>query len=123
LVPLRLLSVRTSEPLRLPAAVGVKLIGSVQDASIANVPAELDVLPINGQAVDPLLFNVKLVEMLGSFPLDGTGKVSAAFPRFHRVTVCGLSLLVVPAGVEAKLRVGGSDTSTFNTRLLPVSAM
>ena len=94
MLPFRVLSVTTSDPLRLPEAVGIKLTGSVQDFSIGNVPAEPAVLATNGQAVPPLLFNVKFVVILGLFPLDGMGKFSVALPRFHRVTDCGLLLLV-----------------------------
>jgi hypothetical protein len=61
--------------------------------------------------------------MLGFSPLPGTGKFSAALPAFSTVTVCGLSLLVEPITVGAKLRIGGSAKSSFNTRLLPPSAM
>jgi hypothetical protein len=86
-----------------PAAVGAKLIGRVQDAPVASVPADEDVLPINGQAVPPVLFKVKFVAILGLFPLDGIGSVSAVFPLFHSVTVCGLSLLVELTFVVAKL--------------------
>jgi hypothetical protein len=101
----------------LPADVGVKLMGRVQGVPSASDPAELAELDINGQADDPTLFNVKLAAMLGLFPLDGIGKVSAALPRFHTVTVCGLSLLVEPTSVNTKLRAGGFDTFNSNTLL------
>jgi hypothetical protein len=99
-----LLSVTTNDPLIVPAAVGAKLIGRVQDAPAASVPTDEDVLPINGQAVPPVLFNVKFDAILGLFPLVGIGSVSAVFPLFHRVTVWGLSLLVEPIAVDAKLK-------------------
>ena len=67
MLPFRVLSVITSDPLRLPEAVGIKLTGSVQDFSIGNVPAE---------------------------PAELAIKFNVAFPRFHKVTVCGLLLLV-----------------------------
>ena len=118
MLPFRVLSVRTSEPLILPATVGAKLMGRVHDVPSASVPAELAVLLINGHAVDPLLFSVKLVAMLGLLPLDGMGKVSAAFPRFHTVTVCGL--LVEPTAVEAKLNAGGLDAFNLSTVLLRI---
>ena len=89
----------------LPTDVGVKLIGKVQDAPTARVPAAGELLSINGQAIPPELFKVKFVEMLGLFPLDEMGKVSAVFPSFHSVTVCGLSLLAEPTFVVAKLRL------------------
>jgi len=104
LVPFILLSVTASDPLIVPAAVGAKLIGRVQDAPVASVPTDEDVLPINGQAVPPVLFNVKFDAILGLFPLVGIGSVSAVFPLFHSVTVCGLSLLVEPTAVDAKLK-------------------
>ena len=87
LLPFRVLSVTTSDPLKLPMAVGEKLMGRVHDVPSASVPGDPAPLAISGQAVPPLLFSVKLVEMLGLFPLPGTGKFSVAFPRFHSVTV------------------------------------
>jgi len=99
-----LLSVTTNDPLIVPAAVGAKLIGRVQDAPVASVPADEAVLPINGQAVPPVLFKVKFDAILGLFPLVGIGSVRVVFPLFHRVTVCGLSLLVEPTFVVAKLK-------------------
>jgi len=104
LAPFMLLSVTTSDPLIVPAAVGAKLIGRVQDAPTPSIPADEAVLPINGQAVPPVLFQEKFAAILGLFPLDGIGSVSAVFPLFHRVTVCGLSLLVDPTFVDAKLK-------------------
>jgi hypothetical protein len=104
-VPFKLLFVSTSDPVMLPEDVGAKLIDSVQDAPAAKVPADPAVLPINGQADPPELFKVKFVEMLGLFPLDGIENVSAALPLFARVTVCGLSLLVEPTAVVAKLKL------------------
>jgi len=100
----RLLSVSTSDPLMLPVDVGAKLIGRVHDVPAARDPVNEAVLPINGHAVPPALFKVKFVETLGLLPLDGIGKVSAAFPLFHSVTVCGLSPLVDPTVVVAKLK-------------------
>jgi len=98
-----LLSVTTNDPLILPAAVGAKLIGRVQDAPTARVPVDEAVLPIKGQTVPPVLFSVKFDAILGLLPFDGIGSVSAVFPLFHRATVCGLSLLVEPTAVDAKL--------------------
>ena len=74
----------------------------MQDAPAASVPADEAVLPINGQAVPPVLFKVKFDAILGLFPLDGIGSVSAVFPLFHSVTVCGLSLLVEPTFVDGE---------------------
>jgi len=73
--------------------------------------AAVSVAPILGQVVK--LPNVKLVERLAFVPVLGTGKVIAALPAFSTVTVCGLSELVVPACVEAKLSAGGSTKSSF----------
>ena len=123
MVPFRLLSVSTSEPLMLPEAVGAKLMGRVQDVPRASVPWELAELDINGQAVDPTLFNVKLTAIAGLFPLDGIGRVSAALPRLNTVTVFGLSLLVEPTAVDAKLNEGGLDAFIFNTWLVLKSPM
>ena len=123
LVPFRVLSVNTSDPLRLPAVVGAKLTGRVHDVPSANVPPEPAVLAISGQAVTPLLLRVKFVVILGLFPLDGFGRFSVAFPRFHRVTVLGLSVLVAPTRVVTKLWAGGSETSSFNTWLPELFAM
>jgi hypothetical protein len=61
--------------------------------------------------------------MLGLFPLEGTEKLNAVLPLFSTVTVCGLSLLVEPGAVGAKLRLGESAKSSFAIRLLYVSAM
>jgi hypothetical protein len=62
-----------------------------------------------------LVFSVKFVVMLGLFPLDGTGKLNAALPMFSTVTVFGLSLLVEPADVLAKLKLGGLAKFTLYT--------
>jgi hypothetical protein len=114
--------VTTNDPLIVPAAVGAKLIGSVQDAPVASVPVDEAVLPINGQAVPPVLFKVKFAAILGLFPLVGIGSDSAVFPLFHNVTVWGLSLLVEPTAVDAKLRPLVLAL-TFRMRLFPSSAM
>ena len=83
-------------------------MGRVQVLPTASVPGDEEVELTCGQAVPPLLFQVKLAAMLGSKPLEGTGRLSAALPTFSIVTVCGLSLLVAPTAVEAKLRLGAS---------------
>ena len=113
LVPFRLLSVSIRDPMRLPAAVGAKLIDRVQDAPAASVPADEAVLPINGQAVPPELFKVKFVEILGLFPLDGMENANGVVPLFESVTVWGLSLLVEPTVVALKVRFGASAKSIF----------
>jgi hypothetical protein len=75
----------------------------------------------SGHEDAPLLFSVKFAGMSGLIPVLGTGKFSAALPAFSRVTVRGLSLLVEPMTVVAKLRLGGSAKSSSNPRLLPAS--
>ena len=117
-----MLSVRTSEPLKEPAAVGKKLIGSWQDSPGASVPGSEDPLLSNGQSKLPELFRVKFAEILGLFPLEGIGNVSAALPAFSTVIVRGLSGLAEPITVLEKVRLGGSAKSSFTTRLLAVSA-
>ena len=116
--PFILLSVTTNDPLIVPAAVGAKLIGRVHEAPAASVPADDEVLPVIGQAVPPELLKAKFVEMLGLLPLDGIENVSAVFPLFDSVNVCGLSLLVVPTTADAKLRFGASAKSNFTTWLV-----
>ena len=123
LVPFRLLSVRTRDPLTLPVEVGAKLIGKVHDAPIVSVPPDKEVFPIKGQAVAPLLVKIKLAEMLGLLPLDGIDNISGAFPSLYSVATCGLSELVAPIAVELKLKLGASARSLFNTRLLRESAI
>jgi hypothetical protein len=115
------LSVKTIEPLKAPATVGAKPMGSVQDWPAKSVPAVEEPALISGHAEARPLPSVKLAAMLGLFPLLGTGKFNAALPTFSIVTVCGLSLLVEPGAVNAKLRLGGSAKSSFSMRLLPVS--
>src|SRR6185312_11599356 len=104
---LRLVSVNTSEPPIVPPIVGAKLIGSVQLAPTASV---LGVSVVSGQVPPLVLSSVKSAEMLGLFPLVGTGKLSTAFPLLATVTVRGPSAVSVePAFVEvAKLSDGGS---------------
>ena len=105
---LRLLSVKINDPVSEPTLVGEKLMGSKQDAPPAKVPGEEALDGIRGQAEVTLLFNVNFVEMLGFFPAIGIGKVRAALPLLTSVTVCGLSLLVEPMFVGAKVSDGAS---------------
>jgi hypothetical protein len=81
-------------------------MAKLQEAPAASDPGVEEVGVTSGQAPDALLFSVKPVVILGSLPLAGIGNVSAALPTFSTVTVCGLSLLIAPAGVVAKLRLG-----------------
>jgi hypothetical protein len=117
------LSVNATVPLKAPAAWGAKLMANRQDWPAASVPAVVEPALTSGHEDAPLLFRVKFAEMLGLFPLLGIGKLSAVLPTFSTVTVCGLSLLVEPGAVNAKLRLGGSARSSFNALLLPESAM
>jgi len=120
----RVLSVSTSDPVRLPVPAGVKLMGRMQVALAANVPADPEVVVSSGQAVLPTLFRLKLVpERFGSVPVPGIGNVSAVVPRFSSVTVFGLSLLVEPTVVEAKFRVGAVPRFSLTTTLLVASAI
>jgi len=119
----RLLSVRIREPLMLPLAVGVKLMGRVQVALAARVPAVEEELLSSGQAVLPELFRLKFAEMAGLLPVPGMGRVSAAVPIFSNVTVCGLSLLVDPGAVVAKVRLGPVAIVNFTITLLAESAI
>jgi hypothetical protein len=107
----RALSVKTSDPVSEPKIVGEKLMGSRQDASTANVPGEEEPELTRGQAEATLLSRIKLVEMLGLFPPEGTAKLNAELPTFSSVTVCGLSELVFPTAVAANCRIGGSVKS------------
>ena len=107
------LSVVLTDPVMLPAAAGVKLMGSVQEVAAAR-EAVLPELVVNaGQAVLPVLLTLKLLETLGFVPVPGMGKVKGAFPMLENVTVWGLSLLVEPTLVEAKFRVGPVPSATL----------
>ena len=98
-----------------PTVAGTKLIDSSHELPGASVPAVAEPAFTRGHAELALLFNVKLDDMLGLLPEFGTGKSRGALPVFWIVTVCGLSLLGAPYGVDAKLRLGGSITSIFHT--------
>ena len=80
-------------------------MGKEQDAPAASVPGAEEPLLSSGQAEAPLSFNVKFAAMLGLLPVDGIGKVNVALPLFSIVTVCGLSVLVEPTSVLAKVRL------------------
>ena len=108
------MSVRFSEPLRLPSADGVKLIGKLQEAAAASVTGDVELALTSGQVPAVLLSNEKFAATLGLFPVAGTGKLRTAFPTFSTVRVFGLSELVVPIPVLAKLRLGGSAKSSFH---------
>ena len=110
----------TNEPLIEPTAFGVKLIRLVHEDPGSSVAAlefevscgQVELSPIVNPAV-----------MLGSKPVAGTGNVSAALPIFVSITVCGLSLLVEPTAVDAKLSLGGSEKSIFTTALCSLSSI
>ena len=101
-------SVNTSDPLKLPVAVGAKLIDNAQEAPAASVPGPEELLFMRGQVFGALSDTVKFVVMLGLLPVAGIGKDRSALPTFSSVTVCGLSVLVKLTGVLAKVRSGGS---------------
>jgi hypothetical protein len=100
----------------LPAVVGAKLIGKTQEVPAARRPAVEDPLPVTAQAEGAFSSSVKFKEMLGLFPFAGIGKLRSALPTFSSVIVCGLSELVEPKGVSAKLKRGGSAASSFRIR-------
>ena len=62
-----------------------------------------------------MLLREKLEEMLGLVPVLGTETVKGAFPTFWIGSVLGLSLLVAPTFVAAKLMFGGSELSSLVT--------
>jgi len=109
-------SVRVSVPVILPAAVGVKLTGSVHDCPTASVDTEeADVE--SGQVPEAELSSVKPLEIAGLLPVDGTAKVSAEFPELLKTAVWGLSELVLPTAVDWKLKLTAC-VSTLRMRLL-----
>ena len=120
-VPLRLmvcvltveLSVKTSEPVRLPPESGSKSMATLQNVLRAIEPGEPAPLAVTGQVL--LGSRAKLAEMAGSLPLPGIGKLSVALPMLKSVKFCGLSELVAPEAVVAKLADCGSATSSFST--------
>ena len=79
-VALRALSVNATMPLNMPAAVGAKLMGNRQDCPAASLPTVEEPALTSWHEDVPLLFKAKFVEMLGLFPIFGTGKFSAALP-------------------------------------------
>ena len=85
---------------------------------VFEVPNEL---AVSCGQVEPLPI-VNPVAMLGFKPVAGTGKLKVALPLLVKVTVCGLSMLVEPNAVEAKLRLGASAKSSFTIALFKVSA-
>src|SRR5580658_9798743 len=95
-------SVTTIAELNVPAEVGAKLRDNRHDWSAPSEPAG-DPLPITGHAVPPLA-KLKLTGTEGLLPLPGAGNERGALPMFSSVIVWGLSLLVDPGAVEAKLR-------------------
>jgi hypothetical protein len=109
-------SVTTTEPLVLPAAVGVKSTASVQDAPEASVEVEDDVLNCGHVAA---VFSAKPIEMLGFVPVVGVARVSALLPMFEIVAVCGPSVVSVdPTLVAVAKRRLLALTSTLRMRLL-----
>ena len=113
------MSVSTSDPPKVPASVGAKLIGNWHEAPAASVPGNDAVEATSGQAVPAVLFRVKFSAMLGLLPEPGTGKASAALPMFESVTVCGLSVLMDPTLVGAKVNAGGAATVIMDSTPVP----
>src|ERR1700691_5923042 len=118
-IALRLLSVRTADPVIGPMAVGMKSTARTQLVPAASVPA-VDDERTSGQVVDAS--RVKLAETLGFSPDPGTGKLSGALPMLLSVTAFGLSLLCEPTLVLAKLRLGGVARGSSSTALPAFSA-
>jgi hypothetical protein len=98
-------------------------MGNWHDVPAASVPGAEEPLLTKGQAEAPLLLKVKFAAMDGLLPVDGTGNVNSALPTFSTVIVRGLSLLVEPTVVLAKVRLEASKKSSFNTRTFPSSVM
>jgi hypothetical protein len=117
------LSVSLTVPLILPVVAGVKLIGSVHVVAAGRVAMLSEVEVNSGHAIPPVLFMLKLAEILGFVPVAGIGNVNAAFPIFENRTVFGLSLLVEPTLVEAKVKLGPVPSAIFSTLPVPESAI
>ena len=107
------LSVRVSVSLRVPVVVGKKSMLRLQLAFAAS-----EKLDVQSGGVPLPVARVKSAGRVR----PGATAVSAALPKFSTVTVCGLSLLVEPTFVEAKLNDGGAPAkSSFSTRVLLTS--
>jgi hypothetical protein len=106
-LPFNELSVSVAEPVIGPVEVGVKLRLRLQFS-----PEVREELLLQSAGVPEPAICAKLEPTVS--PLSETGPL----PIFSTVTDCGLSLLVLPTGVAAKLRAGGCDRSTSATRLL-----
>ena len=118
----RFVSVSTSEPLRLPALVGRKLMGRMHCSPAVSVASEEDVLVTSGQAVEAELESEKFDEMLGLSPVPGIRRLRGALPLLAIVTVFGLSELVEPTFVDRKLNEGGALRGSSFTKLWLSSA-
>ena len=91
----RLLSVSTNDSASEPVVRGWNSIRSAQFAAAASekLLVQSVELPVTwGKSVGAVI--------------PGATADSAVFPKFPKVTVCGLSLLVVPSAVLAKLKLG-----------------
>jgi hypothetical protein len=88
-----------------PSVVGLKSMAALQLAPAVRVYAvdELVLVCVQVEA----LSQPKFAATLGLYPVMGSGKVRVALPLLATVTVCGLSVLVEPTAVVAKVRVGG----------------
>ena len=84
---LSVLFVAVSEPVSMPAANGVKLIGSRHVLPAERLATE-DSAESCGQPEPPAPASVKCVLTLGLRPVAGTSKAREALPMFSSVTVC-----------------------------------
>ena len=80
-------SFSTSEPSRVPTAVGTKLMGKKQLEAGANVADDDEPDVTSGQADRPLPASAKFAETLGLLPVAGMGKVSSVLPMFRSSTI------------------------------------
>jgi hypothetical protein len=111
---LRALSVKTAALEMGPATVGTKSMLRLQLA-----PAASEKLLVQSAGVpEPATF-VKFVPTVR----PGATAFNDWLPMFCAVTDFGLSVLVLPSTVGAKLNVGGCERFTSSTRLLLKSAM
>jgi hypothetical protein len=96
----RWLSVRVRVPLSTPPCVGTKLMRRVQLAPGASEvePPEAEQVEV-GERVKPAV--------MAGVPV----KVRGVLPLLMTVTVFGLSELVLPTAVDAKIKEGGVETS------------
>ncbi len=120
MMALSAVSVKVSEPVRVPAVVGTKLMVRVQVAAEARVASE-EPAPRNGHADPDVLLSEKFVVTTGVVPEMGGGKVRGALPLFVSTTTC--EGLVEPTLVAAKVRGGPSARSILKAEPLKNPAL